>query len=165
MILQPSQKRCLLRWADGARIAHAVARGLRRRDRHRCVLPASIYWQSGSTWSKSRRRPRGSAAATTTTQVTVASTRLGSPLASTAAARWHFAHQRSQRAGRRATAPGGAPKRGHQQDICNKPKRCRLRKRKINFFVRTHGYDGRGLPTAQHGCFSTNWRELTSMMA
>jgi len=117
MILQPSQKRCLLRWAVGARIAHAVARGLRRRDRHRCVLPASIYWQSGSTWSKSRRRPRGSATATTTTQVTVASTRLGSPLASTAAARWHFAHQRGQRAGRRATAPGGAPKRGHQQDI------------------------------------------------
>ena len=35
---------------------------------------------------------------------------VGSPLAKPAAARWHFAHQRSQRAGRRAAiAPGGAP--------------------------------------------------------
>ena len=63
------------------------------------------------------------------------------------------------------TQPAGWPQ-GHRTGrprtgapagyFCNKPKRCRLRKRKIIFFVRTHGYDGRGLPTAQHGCFSTN---------
>ena len=55
------------------------------------------------------------------------------------------------RTGRRP--PGGGPSRM----FLHKPKRCRLRKRNKNdFFVRTHGYDGRGLPTAKHGCFSTN---------
>ena len=43
---------------------------------------------------------------------------VGSPLAKPAAARWHFAHQRSQRAGRRAAiAPGGAPTGAPRQDV------------------------------------------------
>ena len=98
--------------------------GARRRPRPSPAATAiDVFYQHryigsrGRWWSKPLRRPRGSTTATTTTRVTVASTRLGSPLASTAAARWHFAHQRGQRAGRRATAPGGAPGRGHQQDI------------------------------------------------
>ena len=53
---------------------------------------------------------------------------VGSPLAKPAAARWHFAHQRSQRAGRRAAiAPGGAPTGAPRQDVQATAKRCARR--------------------------------------
>ncbi len=100
----------MLRWADGMRRAHVVARGLRPpRPPSMCFTTIDIL-----------------AVGVEAVEVAAASTRehhcdddhpsdcgqhpVGSPLAKPAAARWHFAHQRSQRAGRRAAiAPGGAP--------------------------------------------------------
>ena len=123
-----------------------------RRDRHRCVLPASIYWQSGRR-GRSRGGVHEGAPLRRRPLEDLASTRLGSPLASTAAARWHFAHQRGQRAGRRPLH-GRRPKGGTSRIFCNKPKRCRLReKRKIDFFVLTLRYRRQGALTAQHGRF------------
>ena len=157
MILQPLQKRCLLRWAVGARIAHAVARGLcPPRPPSMCFTSIDIL-----------------AVGVDVVEVAAASTRerrcddghssdcgqhpVGQPFSQhrgrtmafctpTQPAGWPQGHRTGRRP--RTGAPAGY--------FCNKPKRCRLRKRKIDFFVRTHGYDGRGLPTAQHGCFSTN---------
>ena len=90
MILQPSQKRCLLRWADGARMAHAVARGLRPpRPPSMCFTTIDIL-----------------AVGVEAVEVAAASTRehhcdddhpsdcgqhpVGSPLAKPEAARWHL---------------------------------------------------------------------------
>ena len=108
----------MLRWADGMRRAHVVARGLRPpRPPSMCFTTIDIL-----------------AVEVEAVEVAAASTRehhwdddhpsdcgqhpVGSPLAKPAAARWHFAHQRSQRAGRRAAiAPGGAPTGAPRQDV------------------------------------------------
>ena len=62
--------------------------------------------------------------------------RLGQPFSQARCRAMAFAHQRRQLAGRRAAfRTGRRPQTGAPAGyFCNKPKRCRLRKRKIGFF-------------------------------
>ena len=133
-----------------------------RRDRHRCVLTASIYWQSESMVVEAAAAPTREHHCDDDHPSDCGQHPVGSPLAKPAAARWHFAHQRSQRAGRRAAiAPGGAPTGAPRQDVqatARRWPRCSRFWFTKNIFLQTQEVEGRRLPTAPSGGFVTNKR-------